>query len=83
MTYATQEELRERLREMCEPDKQGQVAEQLGLSQSLISLILAGKRSVSSGVAERMGYTKMTLYAPLTGAANRGGADMAPPIATP
>lgn len=74
MEIRSEEEIREIIRERCTAQGQRAVADDLGLSQSVVSLILSGDRGISPAVAEKFGFTKQTIFTPAEGAAD--GADM-------
>lgn len=74
MEIRSEEEIRALIRERCEVQGQRAVADELGLSQSVVSLILSGDRGISPAVAEKFGFEKRTIFTPAEGAA--AGADM-------
>jgi len=73
MEIRSEEEIRSIIRERCAAQGQSAVAEELGLSQSVVSLILSGERGISPAVAEKFGFTKMTIFTPAESGAE--GAD--------
>ena len=74
MESRSEEEIRALIRERCEANGQRAVADELGLSQSVVSLILSGDRGISPAVAEKFGFAKRTIFTPVDGAPD--GADM-------
>lgn len=65
MEVYTEDQMRAKLREQCSGDRQRFVADELGMSQSSISLVLAGKRGVSDAVAMKMGFKRSVVYTPV------------------
>jgi plasmid maintenance system antidote protein VapI len=46
------------LKRMCAEDNQRNVAAALGISESLLSRILNGRRAISTDLAKRLGYKR-------------------------
>lgn len=46
------------LRRMCAEDSQRNVASALGVSETLLSHVLAGRRKISADLAKRLGYRR-------------------------
>ena len=65
MEAYTEDQLRAKLREQCVGDRQRIVARDLNMSQSSMSLVLAGKRGISDALASRMGYRRSVIYTPV------------------
>ncbi len=69
MQIYNEEQVRDILRQRCAVEKQCQVAEDLGVSGSVISLILSQERGISADVAARLGFEKRTVFVPAHSAA--------------
>ena len=74
MEIQSEEQIRTIIREKCAAQGQRAIADELGLSQSVVSLILSGERGISPAVAEKFGFVKRTIFTPADSAAD--GADV-------
>jgi len=54
----TGESLVAMLRSQCEQSSQREFARQAGLSETLVSLVLSGKRPMTASIAKALGYQK-------------------------
>lgn len=78
-TY-TETTVREHIRAACTAEGMHKVGVRLDVSQSVLSLILSGKRGISSAVAEKFGFEKKTVF---VRSADEGAPANAPPYVAP
>lgn len=87
MDILTEEQVRDILRARCEVDRQSSVADDLGISPSVVSLILSGERGVSAEVGRSLGYEKRVVFVPAERAAEglrfTGASSTSPDVAAP
>lgn len=67
MKYLTDEQLREKVRKMCQGATQRVVAAQLGVSECHLSEYLAANRTAGHRIPEAMGFSEKIMYQPLDG----------------
>ena len=62
--YATEMDLRLRLRDACDTYSQRETAKRLGFSRAFIGDVLHGRREVTQKLAAAMGYEMVILFRP-------------------
>lgn len=62
MNSYSSEHVREHIVEAVKVSSQAEVAEELGITQSALSLIVAGKRGISEEIAAKFGFRRHTVF---------------------
>ncbi len=63
MDYATADDVRDALREACQPTQKAWALSH-GFSCQFVSDVLSGERDVSANIAEALGYRRLVVFLP-------------------